>query len=124
MNHNNSYLLPNFYFILALLCLASCKRDVSEAPHLSLSDVASIEAHLGPLPEGGPIEKYVRYYSGRFEDGEYVVTGVFLREGPSGIRLVSYDKLPVVFDGGCSVVTLKYELNTRVVKYIRCNGVA
>lgn len=91
--------------------------------------IAGIEARI-VLPEGaGPMESYSRTYSREswndegYEEGYVfgVLESVSDRPGTA-----SWLEGPVSapMDGGCGVVTLRYDLSSATFDYIRCNGEA
>ena len=104
--------------ILAPALLAGC------APQSHEAIMAEIESKV-VMPEGTPpLDHYARYYAMRSDGsvvGEYISGG--FREKP-GRQWVEFDKLPLVYDGGCSVVTITYDPRWRIVSRPRCNGYA
>jgi hypothetical protein len=77
-----------------------------------------------------PLKKYLRYYAGATINGRRMIRGEFLlfdafdSSKRPGIYIVAEDGLPSVFDGGCSVVNLLYDLETARIVSISCNGIA
>jgi hypothetical protein len=77
-----------------------------------------------------PLKKYLRYYAGatvngrRMIRGEFVLFNAFDSSKRPGVYIVAEDGLPVVFDGGCTVVNLLYDLKTARIVEISCNGIA
>lgn len=86
------------------------------------------------MPSGAdPLGRYVRSYAHVREagsrewfdvpaTGDYVV-GVY-RPGIPRRRWVKAEELPLVFDGGCSVVTVVFDVARDRVVSTKCNGVA
>lgn len=80
------------------------------------------------LPEGaGPLASYERSYAWQDrQDGYRKVLGVYLT--PEGInrgrRWVAENELPLILDGGCSMITLTYDVATQRIEHIACNGEA
>jgi hypothetical protein len=84
------------------------------------------------LPEGaGKLEDYARYYAAQGDN----IVGVYTdlvdhRDGdhdlPTGKRrwLTDSRDLPVIMDGGCSVVEVTYNSATKKVEEIFCHGEA
>jgi len=103
-----------------LLTLASQPQAYAGNAQTSLPDViGSLEWNL-MMPEGAAaLRAYTRYYAER--DG--MLIGIFVR-GEDGIRIVSGGELPLIIDGGCSVVNLRYNLDTQRLAAIFCNGEA
>lgn len=96
-------------------------KDCAWAPTAELVD--KIEAGL-EIPRGHPLQAYRRYYSGEVSGGHHVVTGVFLKSNHPGVEIVPRDKLPRILDGGCSVMHLRYDVDSQKVLMLICNGVA
>lgn len=129
-----------FSIIIAALCLAACstERDrraevlariaAEEAlPPVVVTDetIRAIESRIEMPPGARPIEEYDRYYSGVRLSGREGVQGVLLLrrsfehvnrgdmapvEGMANIYRGDADSMPLVADGGCSVVTLYFDL--------------
>lgn len=91
---------------------------------LTRSDICRIESEIKDLPGKNKLSEYSRVYAGRMEDGRYIVTGVLMRSRDSTVEIVPHEELPLVFDGGCDVITVKYDLQEKIVLSIRCNGEA
>lgn len=81
-----------------------------------------IEARV-KLPTGAaPLASYARYYA-RQANGEIVAIYLRLGDDAPGRRWVSERDLPLVADGGCSVVTIIVE-SSGTVRSATCNGEA
>ena len=91
---------------------------------LTRSDVCRIESDVEELPGGSRFDDYDRVYAGQMENDRYVVTGVLTRSRNPATPIGSHEKLPLVFDGGCDVITIKYDLQSKTVLSVRCNGEA
>ena len=75
------------------------------------------------MPKGArPLRDYTRTYSADLYDGHREIYGQFELGGDKKIQLD--DPVGIIFDGGCSVVTFAYNLDSKVFRYIACNGVA
>jgi hypothetical protein len=114
-----------FLLTTGMIVLNSCSRDAAPSSHnLTRLDIRIIESKVGILPGGRSLQDYRRYYAGRSEDGKYFVVGIYIYDSKSGVDIVSYDKLPVIFDGGCDVISVRYNFDDELVDSIKCNGVA
>ncbi|WP_454831483.1 hypothetical protein [Pseudoxanthomonas wuyuanensis] len=83
--------------------------------------IAELERVLA-MPEGASdLRGYTRYYS---ESSSGRLQGIFILDGDGGVHIVPPEKLPRIFDGGCSVVRLEYEMPTKQVVSISCAGSA
>lgn len=84
--------------------------------------IREIESGLA-MPKGLSLHSYRRYYSGDLSNGRRLVVAVFLESDHPGTETVPQSKLPRILDGGCSVVTLRYDVKLKKVLDIGCNGV-
>ncbi len=115
--------------VLLLSALLSCGAAVAGEAHWlpSHSDVEKLEAQAKP-PKGYRLDQYDRSYSGTFVSDRKVIEGHWIQVRTPGqkprVTIVTYDQLPQVMDGGCSVVTVYYDLATAKVTGVACNGVA
>jgi hypothetical protein len=96
----------------------------------NLAEVAPVEGTLN-MPEGSSsLKRYIRHYAGTVLKGHRVLLGHFelgpTANGADGeIRLVKSKKdLPVVFDGGCAIISFRYDMTEQCVLNLSCNGVA
>ncbi len=126
--------------ILAVFCLSSCAAEpdhraevlariaAEEAqPPVVVSDetIRTIESRIEMPPSARPLAEYDRYYSGVRLSGREGVHGVLLLretfahvnrgamapvEGMANVYRGDADSMPLVADGGCSVVTLYFDL--------------
>lgn len=97
------------------------EKNCAWTPTAELVD--KIEAGL-EMPRGHPLKTYRRYYSGEVSRGRHVVIAVFLKSNQPGVDVVPRDKLPRILDGGCSVMHLRYDVESQKVLMLICNGVA
>lgn len=114
-----SWMLYLFLVIIIGDCMAGTPWSNYK---LSRADVCRIESEIKELPGGKGLDRYSRYYAGRLENGRYVVTGVFLADSDGAVEVVPYKELPLVFDGGCDVITFKYDLQEQAVVSMHCDG--
>ena len=98
--------------------------------------VAHFES-LVKLPRGADsLARYDRYYAGVYISGRKVIEGVYVeierdfRSGPNpprprpSVHIVTPKRLPMIADGGCSVVTVFYDVKTDKAAGADCNGLA
>ncbi len=84
--------------------------------------IRSIERFL-PMPtRAARLSSYMRYYAEIRDGEEHFVTGVFVRDKPGGAKFMSADALPVIHDGGCDVLYLKYDLRAKRTIFLNCGG--
>lgn len=125
--------------LAAMACRAASADDL---PHwkpgkrtLSRIDFAFLNAGLW---HGSPpgLEKLSRYYAGITIKGRRMVraeftafTGVDVvndqaHYDPPEVRVVPEDHFPVIFDGGCGVVNMLFDVAADRLVWIQCNGLA
>jgi hypothetical protein len=95
------------------------------APRDAEAVMARIEAKTG-IPSGAPIASYDRFYAYAGDGGGKIVVAIYVRHDPGGPgkgrRWVAARDLPLIFDGGCSVVNLLFDLEADKVVKLSCNG--
>jgi len=79
---------------------------------------------LGQSPD---LSRYARYYTGLNENGHHVIAGELISwvddSRPAGVHIVASEKeFPVIFDGGCSVIHIHYDVDTSQITRLTCNG--
>ena len=88
------------------------------------AQIEALEAHLPSQPPSGLLASS-RYYYGITSNRHRFIVGEILgfpgRQGP-GIYLQR--DLPIVNDGGCSVINLTYDVAKRAFVAFGCNGQA
>lgn len=90
--------------------------------------IDKIEGALAMPAGAAPVSAYRRRYGGVLEDGRRVIWGVYLLpqfalDDPP-VAIVDYRPVALVQDGGCAVVTVKYDAEAGRVLWIACNGEA
>ena len=93
--------------------------------------IEALEAAIVMPPGAGPLSAYRRQYGGTLEAGRRVVYGRFYLPGFAGlpkdeppVTLLDHQPSPMVQDGGCAVVTLKFDVSAQRILWIQCNGEA
>ena len=99
-------------------------------------DIAKVEAsvRLDQLPywktsKLPSLAGYERYYAGSTLDGEKVIFGElvapFNSKQQPGVHVTATKReFPVIFDGGCAIVSLMYSVKEQKILSIKCNGFA
>ena len=97
--------------------------NASTAWRPTLAQVTSLEAKL-QLPAGArPIAEYARYYKGVVIQGRRLIEGYLLQgHGAPGIYLKPF--ADEIDDGGCSVITVYFDVSADRVAGVSCNGYA
>lgn len=109
------------YVVIALLIAAAFLfvRMMSPASSFSVDAVKTFETQI-VMPSGASeLSAYSRYYAATGND---VVTGVFLLHGEGGMHIVSPKELPSVQDGGCAVVTVRFDIKAGKILGVACNA--
>ena len=114
------------------LTLAASISHAFDSP-LDVALLHRIEPSL-KLPNGAkPLVSYDRYYAYAIRRGRKVLVGVFLyslalpgiAEAAPGLHILEKESdLPVIHDGGCSVVTVVLDPHSPQEADVSCNGVA
>jgi hypothetical protein len=115
--------LPIAVSLLVMACGPAFSADREFVP--SEHEIAALENAIR-LPDGSkPLGQYRRFYAGKVEDGKHMIVAIFkLDPSNAAVGIVGLAHLPVVFDGGCSVVDVQYEVESRSFLDVRCGGVA
>jgi hypothetical protein len=91
---------------------------------VNLADIDVLERTL-QLPKGAyPLNDYARYYTAETVSHRAMVRGYFLWHGPEAAGRYLRASSVTVADGGCSVVTVYFDVETRHVAGAYCNGLA
>lgn len=88
------------------------------------ADIAVLERKVRLPPDALALRAYARYYALHVIDGRSTIVGSYLLDAPDPPgRYIR--RAPVeVFDGGCAVVTIYFDVRSRRATAIYCNGVA
>lgn len=107
----------------ALALLSACGPAAASDPEALM---ARIEAGVAMPRESYPLASYERAYAwDPHAPGHSKVVAIYLHlGGRPGRRWVAPDALPVVMDGGCGVVSLRYDIASGRIESIACNGYA
>ncbi len=101
--------------------LPSCSGADPAGPP-SKAEVAAIERSV-VLPHGAePLENYSRHYASVGDKAHRVIRGIYLLGDGTGVVVTTAEKLPVLFDGGCSVITVEYDAVSTAFLEVSCNG--
>lgn len=91
----------------------------------ALESIYQLEAEIILPPHSRPLGSYVRYYSMDSINGSPIWIGTFVYEDGHGrIKVVPKNRQPMTFDGGCSVITVKYAIQSHTIMSLECNGYA
>jgi hypothetical protein len=99
----------------------------SPLPAVSLDAIQRVESSVKMPPGAKPIANYNRFYTTEIR-GRQMILGAFLLDspGPHGtppaVHIVVPQDMPTVFDGGCAVVHLQYDIRAARIVTIFCNG--
>jgi hypothetical protein len=118
-----SILVGFAFFVMAGLFL---HRAYLGAWTPSTEQIAELEGGLR-IPqtlEAGPLQDYVRHYAGVTEFGRRIIVGVLVKKSPDdkpGVYIGNEAELPRIADGGCGIVTVRYDPSSKEIR-ARCNG--
>jgi len=88
----------------------------------SKAEVEAIERSVVLPREAEELEKYSRHFASVGDTTHRVIRGIyFLGDGP-GVFITAAEQLPVVFDGGCNVITVEYDALSGSLLEVSCNG--
>ena len=101
--------------VIAFTLSAACGKASADA-----SLAVEIENKVVAARPDLPIARYARVYAHQ-PDG--TVTAIYSGVGGTS-RWTTPDKLPVIYDGGCGVLTVRYDQKRHRLIGVDCNGVA
>jgi len=106
--------------------LGSAQAAIPWEPDLKI--IAAVERVVKLPKRAARISFYTRYYAGVIENGHRILEGVYDEgddEGDGRVIIVdTAKKFPVIFDGGCEIIHLSYDVDARRLLSISCNGEA
>lgn len=110
---------PTLVLILAVLLSSVCASSLADEAAVAAAWVptaeiiAQMEAQIH-LPMGAsPLASYTRYYAGSILHGHRVVVGTYQHSGGGVVIEKSSRDLPVVYDGGCDFINVKYDVSKK-----------
>lgn len=103
-------------FLLTAILLGGCAHSLSGEDGL----MKAIEGSVSLPKEAEPLGRYRRHYAWAKEDHD-TVTAVYALGGKPGRLWLPENEMPIILDGGCTVVTFQYHLKSRLVSDLRCN---
>lgn len=88
----------------------------------SIGDIKKIESKLKLPRLAYPLKRYQRFYAGEIVEGKKILVGIFLFDGKkSGVEITDLIHMPVVLDGGCSVLDFKFLIDENKVAMLECH---
>lgn len=113
------------FSLFALVTLTSgCSRS-NNADRVLATD---IERQVATAHPDIAIERFARFYAHE-QNGSVQAVYLFANEGYVPIagkagtsRWTTVDDLPVVYDGGCTVLNIRYDARNRKLLWVECNG--
>lgn len=103
-------------FLLTAILLGGCAHSLSNEDGL----MKSIEGSVSLPKEAAPLGRYRRHYAWAKDDRDTVMAVYALGGKPRRLWLPE-DEMPIVLDGGCTVVTFRYHLKSKLISDLRCN---
>lgn len=115
-------------FFVALAGLAATTRagealQPADLPP-TMQAVAQLERGLILPKDAYPLTAYTRHYATVRHGGRIMVRGVFVGGPPKVVIEKSESDLPGIFDGGCHVVNILYDMKSLKIVQVFCNGYA
>ena len=116
---------------LAVICIvALAAMAAAQTPFWTpgAGQIARLETLVKPSAGIEPLAKYDRAYAGMTLSGRKMIEGRWVRRpwsaSPQNIdpRIVNFGDLPDIADGGCSVVTVMYDVQIDKIAFLECNG--
>jgi hypothetical protein len=113
------------FVFVALAATVDAREGTKSADPPPTLQVAHELERMLVLPKGAKsLFEYTRYYAMVVQDGRSMLRGEFVG-GPSKIIVVKSEaSLPLIMDGGCSVVNVLFDVMAHKVVQIVCNGYA
>ena len=117
--------------LVFLFALTACdgppRSSVDWKDIIQLESIVRVPADPGSKTT--PLAKYRRYYTGVVIHGRHMISGEYVlsfsADQKPGVYPVGREQdFPGISDGGCSVVHLLYDIATKRIAYIGCNGYA
>lgn len=108
--------------IIVAILSASAVGNAANSP-LDRNAVRRLERTLS-LPSGAyRLASYDRYYTVDVIDSKRVIVGMFIHRetGKGRVRIVSPDVLPVPHDGGCAIIQIVADFESRQIVRVKCN---
>ena len=111
---------------LGLSAVLAGAAQSADAPPLTLEVIQAMEAQV-TLPQGSrPFATYDRYYALDTAGGVATIQAVFIHRssGQGTAKIVEPGKLPVIYDGGCSIIDAAFDPASKRTLRIACHGMA
>jgi hypothetical protein len=115
------------FFCMALVLSGAAHANLQDRIgwQPSLATIKKIESQLKLPKSAYSLKRYKRFYAGEIVDGKKVIVGIFLFNGKvRGVEITDLLHMPVVFDGGCSVLDFKFLIDENQVALLECHGEA
>lgn len=109
---------------LGLLILVPGWSGADSLAQPSKTEVQTIERSV-VLPRGSePVLAFARYYASVSQNGHRIIRGIYVLGDNAQVVITTAEKLPMILDGGCGVVTIEYDASTEAFLRVSCNGEA
>jgi len=105
-------------WLLGAILLAGCVHGLDSTEEQLMR---TIEQSVN-LPKGAaPLSRYRRHYAWS-SSGSRAVEAVYTLGGKPDRLWLPADDMPIILDGGCSVITFKFEVDKNAPSNVHCNG--
>lgn len=103
-------------YLCAMILLGGCVHSMTSDERL----MQDIERRVSLPDKASPVKNYRRYYALEKDDAD-TVNAVYVLGGRPDQIWLRWDEVPIVLDGGCSVVNFKYNIQEQVISEMLCN---
>ena|SRR5215212_8111119 len=103
--------------LFGLLMLTGCVADYADDNDRRMR---MIERSITLPPGAAPVAKYRRYYAWSRDDAG-IVDAVYVLGGEPDNFWFPADDMPIVLDGGCTVISIEFSIATGEAISVRCN---
>lgn len=90
----------------------------------SIEVVSALEMKIEMPVGAGLLTEYTRYYAFDEDQNAKIIIGLFSRSPTPKIRIVGYQAMPHITDGGCGIVHVRYDVAAQKILSILCGGIA
>jgi hypothetical protein len=72
------------------------------------------------------VAEYARFYAGSVSNGRHMILAEFVHvPGYAGVHMVPTARdFPVIMDGGCHIINIRYDADAKRIEKFTCNGMA
>ena len=114
-----------FALVAATTFLSGFSQTADQRQEILMNEIERTvvlsQAYMARWSIPAPVSSYNRYYA--WSDGGRTVEAVYVGlENQPGRRWVRLKDLPLVLDGGCGFIRVRYDVRAKRVREVICNG--